>query len=144
MNQDSPRSKVGVKTVSDDIPERSEMIRSIIITSIFSTILLSLGIVFWFWSTLESDNIVTMLNDINPFLTIVLEILFMSGFFVFLTVTVTNLRLTTTQIRAGWMEVICTLILVTAISWIMFEMYVGIATCIISIGFIVYLYLLQE
>jgi hypothetical protein len=36
------------------------------------------------------------------------------------------------------------MILVTAISWAMFDSNVGIATLVISIGFVVYIYMLQD
>ena len=84
------------------------------------------------------------LNDINPYITFVLEILVMFGIFVFATVTVVNLRLQLTGVRAGWLEVIIMLVVVTAIAWLAFEANAAGATLILSLGFVGYLYLLQE
>jgi hypothetical protein len=84
------------------------------------------------------------LNGINPAITILIEILVMLGFFIFLSVTIINLRLTLTEIRAGWTEVILVLIVLAIMSSTMFGIFVGAASVILSLGFVVYLYLLQE
>ncbi len=68
----------------------------------------------------------------------------MLGFFVFLSVTVINLKLFLTEIRAGWTEVIVVLIVVAIMASTMFGVFVGAASVILSLGFVVYLYLLQE
>jgi len=73
-----------------------------------------------------------------------LEVLVMLGFFVFLSVTVINLKLFLTEIRAGWTEVIVVLVVVAIIASTMFGVFVGAASVILSLGFVVYLYLLQE
>ena len=138
-----PRSVLG--TVSDAI-EKKEFVRSTIITVIFSLVFLILGVAFWYWSTPEviDTSPVNWLLETNPVLVPVIEILLMVGFFIALITTIINSRLYFTEIRAGWLEIIFTLILVTAISWAMFDSNVGIATLVISIGFVVYLYMLQD
>ena len=138
-----PRSVLG--TVSDAI-EKKEFVRSTIITVIFSLVFLILGVAFWYWSTPEviDTSPVNWLLETNAFLVPVIETLLMVGFFIALITTIINSRLYFTEIRAGWLEIIFTLILVTAISWAMFDSNVGIATLVISIGFVVYLYMLQD
>ncbi len=138
-----PRSVLG--TVSDAI-EKKEFVRSTIITVIFSLVFLILGVAFWYWSTPEviDTSPVNWLLETNPVLVPVIEILLMVGFFIALITTIINSRLYFTEIRAGWLEIIFTLILATAISWAMFDSNVGIATLVISIGFVVYLYMLQD
>lgn len=138
-----PRSVLG--TVSDAI-EKKEFVRSTIITVIFSLVFLILGVAFWYWSTPEviDTSPVNWLLETNPVLVPVIEILLMVGFFIALITTIINSRLYFTEIRAGWLEIIFTLILATAISWAMFNSNVGIATFVISIGFVVYLYMLQD
>jgi hypothetical protein len=140
------RSEVGVNTVSDETPERREIIRSSVITITLSVILLILGLVFWAWSSPDviDTSPVGSLNDISPYLTAVLEVFMMFGLFVFVVVTVINLRLFLTGIRAGWTEVVLVFIVVTAMTWLMFGAAVGAATGIVSLGFIVYLYWLQD
>jgi hypothetical protein len=138
--------KVGVKTVSEETPERSKMIRSLLVTIIFSVLILVLGISLWAWSSPEiiDSSPVGALNAINPAITVLLEVLVMLGFFVFLSVTVINLKLFLTEIRAGWTEVIVVLIVVAIMASTMFGVFVGAASVILSLGFVVYLYLLQE
>ena len=138
-----PRSVLG--TVSDAI-EKKEFVRSTIITVIFSLVFLILGVAFWYWSTPEviDTSPVNWLLETNPVLVPVIEILLMVGFFIALITTIINSRLYFTEIRAGWLEIIFTLILVTAISWAMFDSNIGIAALVISIGFVVYLYMLQD
>jgi hypothetical protein len=132
--------------VSEDVSDRSEMIRSAVITIFFTVVFLIVGIALWIWSS--SDIIETspvgMLNDINPYVTVILEALTMLGMFIFLSVTVINLKLFLSGVRAGWMEVIGVFIVAVAISWVMFGSAVGGVTAILSLGFVVYLYLLQE
>ncbi len=138
--------KVGVKTVSEETPERSKMIRSLLVTIIFSVLILVLGISLWAWSSPEiiDSSPVGALNAINPAITVLIEVLVMLGFFVFLSVTVINLKLFLTEIRAGWTEVIVVLIVVAIMASTMFGVFVGAASVILSLGFVVYLYLLQE
>ena len=138
-----PRSVLG--TVSDEI-EKKEFVRSTIITVIFSLVFLILGVAFWYWSTPEviDTSPVNWLLEINAFLVPVVETLLMVGFFIALVVTIINSRYYFTGIRAGWLEIISTLILVTVISWAMFEVNISIATLVISIGFLVYIYMLQD
>ncbi|TET13295.1 MAG: hypothetical protein E3J82_03235 [Candidatus Thorarchaeota archaeon] len=141
----SPKSRSVLGTVSDAI-EKKEFVRSTIITVIFSLVFLILGVAFWYWSTPEviDTSPVNWLLEINSFLVPVVETLLMVGFFIALITTIINSRLYFTEIRAGWLEIIFTLILATAISWAMFDSNVGIATLVISIGFVVYLYMLQD
>lgn len=141
----SPKSRSVLGTVSDEI-EKKEFVRSTIITVVFSLVFSILGVAFWYWSTPEviDTSPVNSLLEINAFLVPVIETLLMVGFFIALVITFINSRLYFTGIRAGWLETIFTLILVTAISWAMFEVNVGIATLVISIGFIVYIYMLQD
>lgn len=135
-----------MNTVSDETPERSEIVRSSVITTSLSVVLLILGLAFWAWSSPDVINTspVGALNAISPYVTAVLEVLMMLGFFVFLVVTVINLRLFLTGIRAGWTEVLLVLVVVSAMSWLMFGVVVGAATGILSLGFVVYLYALQD
>ena len=138
--------KVGVKTVSEETPERSEMIRSSIITIILAVLFLVLGLALWAWSSpdLIDTSPVGALNEINPAITVLIEVLVMLGFFIFLSITVINLKLMLTEIRAGWIEVIVVLIVVAIMASTMFGVFVGAASVILSLGFVVYLYLLQE
>lgn len=135
-----------MKTVSEETPERSKMIRSLLVTIIFSVLILVLGISLWAWSSPEiiDSSPVGALNAINPAITVLLEVLVMLGFFVFLSVTVINLKLFLTEIRAGWTEVIVVLIVLAIMASTMFGVFVGAASVILSLGFVVYLYLLQE
>jgi hypothetical protein len=132
--------------LSDEIPERSEIVRSTIITIILTVVLLSLGLALWAWSAPEviDTSPVGALNDMNPFLVLIIEILVMSGMFLFLTITVVNIRLYLTQIRAGWTELILLLIVVFVMTFLMFEAGVAIVTLLLSLAVIVYLYMLQE
>ncbi|MHA1588807.1 MAG: hypothetical protein ACTSV9_08560 [Candidatus Thorarchaeota archaeon] len=131
--------------MSDTI-EKKEFVRSTIITVIFSLVFLILGVAFWYWSTPEviDTSPVNWILEINSFLVPVIETLLMVGFFIALITTIINSKLYFSEIRAGWLEIIFTMILVTAISWAMFDSNVGIATLVISIGFVVYLYMLQD
>ena len=132
--------------MSDEIPERSEIVRSTIITVILTVVLLSLGLALWAWSAPEviGTSPVGALNDMNPFLVLIIEILVMSGTFLFLTITVVNIRLYLTQIRAGWTELILLLIVVFVMTFLMFESGVAIVTLLLCLAAIVYLYMLQE
>ncbi len=132
--------------MSDDIPERREIVRSTIVTVILTVVLLSLGLAFWAWSAPEviGTSPVGAINDMNPFLVLIIEILVMSGMFLFLTITVVNIRLYLTQIRAGWTELILLLIVVSVMTFLMFEPGVAIVTLLLSLAVVVYLYMLQE
>ncbi|MHA1925883.1 MAG: hypothetical protein ACXABV_10590 [Candidatus Thorarchaeota archaeon] len=132
--------------MSDDIPERSEIVRSTITTVILTVVLLSIGLALWAWSAPEviDTSPVGALNDMNPFLVLIIEILVMSGMFLFLTITIVNIRLYLTQIRAGWTELILLLIVVFVMTFLMFESGVAIVTLLLSSAAIVYLYMLQE
>jgi hypothetical protein len=139
-------SKVGAKTVSEETPERSTMMRSSIITITFTAIFLILALALWAWSSPDiiDTSPVGALNEINPAVTVAIEVLVMLMFFVFLSVSVINLRLMLTEIRAGWTEVIILLIVQAIMASTMFGVFVGAASVIVSLGFVVYLYLLQE
>ncbi|TFH11500.1 MAG: hypothetical protein E4H14_00700 [Candidatus Thorarchaeota archaeon] len=132
--------------MSDDVPERSDMIRSTVITSILAATFLIIGLMLWAWSSLPEAEIspIDMLNDINPYVTVLIESLSMLGVFIFLLVSVINLKLFLSEIRAGWLEVISIYLLILAMAWLMFGAAVGGVTAILSLGFLVYLYLLQE
>ena len=146
MKHKSSGSKVGANNVSDETPERSELIRSTIITIVLTTVLLVIGLAFWAWSSPEviDTSPVGAINELNPALTILIEVLVMFMVFVFLAVTVINLKLMLTSIRAGWTEIIVLLIVIAIATSAMFNLFVGAATVILSIGFVVYLYLLQD
>ncbi len=135
-----------MKTVSEETPERSEMVRSSIITIILTTLFLILALALWAWSSPDiiDSSPVGALNDINPTVTVLIEVLVMFGFFVFVSVTLINLRLMLTEVRAGWTEIIVLLIILAIMTSTMFGLFVGAATIILSLGFVVYLYLLQE
>ncbi|TFG33007.1 hypothetical protein EU528_01515 [Candidatus Thorarchaeota archaeon] len=132
--------------MSEDVSDRSEIIRSTVITVIFSVIFLIIGLTLWVWSAddIISTSPVGALNGFNPFLTVVIEALTILGMFIFLSVTVINLRLFLSEVRAGWLEVVSIFILVVAIAWAMFGVAVGGVSAIFCLGFVVYLYLLQE
>lgn len=130
--------------LSDEVPAREEIVRSTIITVIFASVFIILGLLFWVWSNSAVDSPITALNDYNLYITIGLEVLFMFGMFVFLTVTAINLRHYLTRIRSGWLEVIVLLIISTSISYLMFEAGVAAASFLLNLGFVVYLYLMQE
>ncbi len=132
--------------MSEDTPERSEMIRSSIITILLAVVFFVIGLSFWAWSSPEviETSPVGALNELNPALTILIEVLVMLMSFIFLSVTIINLKLMLTNIRAGWTEVIVVLIVITIVSSAMFGFFVGAATVVLSIGFVVYLYLLQD
>ena len=132
--------------MSDETPERSEMIRSMIITVLLTAVFLILGLTFWAWSSPEviDTSPIGAINAMNPALTVLIEVLVMVMTFVFLSVTVINLKLMLTNVRAGWVEVIVILIFIGLITVAMFDLFVGAATLVLSLGFVVYLYLLQE
>jgi hypothetical protein len=132
--------------VSDDTPERSEMIRSSIITVLLTVVFFVIGLAFWAWSSPEviDTSPVGAINEMNPALTVLIEVVVMVMAFIFLSVTAINLRLMLTNIRAGWTEVIVILIVIAIASSAMFTLFVGAATVILSLGFVVYLYLLQD
>jgi hypothetical protein len=115
-------------------------------TGFLTAILTILGLAFWVWSAPEAIDTspVGTLNALNPFLALVIEMLIMTGVFVFLTVTVVNLRMYITQIRSGWGEIILLLIVVFTMTFLMFEAGVTMVTLLLSLAFVVYLYLLQE
>ena len=132
--------------MSEEIPERSEILRSTIVTVVLTVVFIILGLAFWAWSSPEviETSPVGAINDFNPAVTVVLEVLIMFMVFVFLSVSVINLRLALTNIRAGWTEVIIVLIFLAITSTAMFNLFVGSVTVILSLGFVVYLYLLQD
>ncbi|MFW9909936.1 MAG: hypothetical protein ACFFEF_15315 [Candidatus Thorarchaeota archaeon] len=132
--------------MSDDIPERSEMIRSTAITIILTVAFLILGLAFWAWSSPDviDSSPIGILNSVNPYVTVLIESLTILGIFIFLSVTIINLRLFISNVRAGWFEVIVLFILVVAMSWLMFGSGVSGVSAVLSLGFVVYLYLLQE
>jgi hypothetical protein len=109
-------------------------------------VLLILGLAFWAWSAPEviATSPVGAINAVNPFLVLIIEILVMSGMFFFLTITVVNIRLFMTQIRAGWTELILLLIVVFVMTILMFIPEVAIVTLLLSLSIVVYLYMLQE
>ena len=132
--------------MSDETPERREMIRSTIITVLLTVVFFVIGLAFWAWSSPEviDTSPVGAINEMNPALTVLIEVVVMVMAFIFLSVTVINLRLMLTNIRAGWIEVIAILIVIAIASSAMFTLFVGAATVILSLGFVVYLYLLQD
>lgn len=139
-------SKVGVKKVSEETPEGSTMLRSSIITIMLTALFLILGLALWAWSSPDviDSSPVGALNAINPAVTIAIEVLVMLMFFIFLSVSVINLRLMLTEIRSGWTDVIILLIALAIMASTMFGIFVGAASVMVSLGFVVYLYLLQE
>ena len=130
--------------MSDDIPERNEIVRSTIITTFLTAIFLIIGILFWVWSATGVENPVTILNELNSAVVPIIEVLVGVMFFLFLLTTVVNLRHYLTRLRAGWLEIIIIYIAATAMSWLMFNSGVGLATAVISLGFVAYIYMLQE
>ncbi|MFW9832419.1 MAG: hypothetical protein ACFFEK_00335 [Candidatus Thorarchaeota archaeon] len=132
--------------MSDDIPERSDMLRSTIITVLLTVVFIILGLAFWAWSSPDviDSSPVGAINELNPALTVLIEVLVMLMVFISLSVTVINLRLILTNIRAGWLEVIILVIFIAIMATAMFGLFVGAATVVLSLGFVVYLYLLQE
>jgi len=132
--------------VSDDTPERGEVIRSTVITLVFTAVFLILGLTFWVWSSPDfiATSPIGILSEMNLYVTVLLESLTMVGIFIFVSVTVINLKLFISGVRAGWFEVIVVFIIVTAMAWLMFGSAVGGTTAIFSLGFVVYLYWLQQ
>ncbi len=130
--------------MSVDIPERSEIVRSTIITVILASIFLTIGVLFWFWAQPDVVSPIADLSEASPYLIYILEVLFMVVAFIFLTVTLVNLRLFYTQIRAGWLDVIVILIIMVVLTYVMFQEHVALFTLLFDLGFLVYLYLLQE
>ncbi len=120
--------------------------RSNIITLVFTVIFLVLVVLFWMWSAPDvlDTSPVGALNDINPYVTFVIEILVLFGVFVFGTVTVVNLRLQLTDVRAGWPEIILMIIVVAVIAYLAFGVNAMGGAVVLSLGFVAYLYLLQE
>jgi hypothetical protein len=134
---------VGVNPLSADI-DRSEITRSTVITGVLTGIFTVLIVAFWAWSAPEIESPVTWLQSQNPFIVPILEILLVFGFFIFLSVTFVNLRLYLTKIRAGWFDILVLFIVVALISYFSFGQDVAIASLVLCLGFVVYLYLLQE
>jgi len=130
--------------MSDEIPERSEIIRSTIITSVLTALFLIIGLIFWAWANSEVDTPLTALNDINPFLAPIIEIVSMGVMFFFMTVTVANLRLFLTKIRSGWLDIILLLVVQVIISYFMFGLEITGASFVLCLAFIAYIYLLQD
>lgn len=132
--------------MSDETPERSEMLRSTIITVLLTVVFFVIGLAFWAWSSPEiiDTSPVGTINELNPALTVLIEVLVMVMAFIFLSVTAINLKLMLTNIRAGWTEVIVIIIAMAIASSAMFGLFVGAATVVLSLGFVVYLYLLQD
>ena len=132
--------------MSEDDSDRSDMIRSAVITITFSVVFLIVGLTLWIWSAEDiiATSPVGALNSFNPYVTVIVEALTMLGMFIFLSVTVINLRLFLSEVRAGWLEVISIYLLVLVMAWLMFGAAVGGVTAILSLGFVVYLYLLQD
>ena len=130
--------------MSVDIPERSEIVRSTIITVVLASSCITIGVLFWFWTQPDVVSPIAALSDANPYLLAILEVLFMFAAFIFITVTIVNLRLFYTQIRAGWLDVIVILIIMVALTYVLFQESVALFTLLFDLGFLVYLYLLQE
>jgi len=132
--------------LSQDTPDKSELMRSNIITLVFTVIFLVLVVLFWMWSAPDvvDTSPVGALNDINPYGTFVIEILVLFGVFVFGTVTVVNLRLQLTDVRAGWPEIILMIVVVAVIAYLAFGLNAMGGAVVLSLGFVAYLYLLQE
>ena len=131
--------------MSDEVPEREEMIRSTLITTILTSVFLILGLLFWIWSNSpDVESPINEINEVNSFIVPLLEILFMGGMFFFMTVTVVNIRLYLTRIRSGWLEIFVLLIIQVIISYLMFGAEVTGASFVVCLAFIAYLYLLQD
>ena len=132
--------------MSDDTPDRRDMMRSSIITILLTVVFFVLGLAFWAWSSPDviDSSPVGAINAVNPALTVLIEILLMVMAFIFLSVTAINLKLMLSNLRAGWTEIIVILIFIAIVSSAMFDLFVGSATVVLSLGFVVYLYLLQE
>lgn len=132
--------------VSTEQLERRVVIQSTIVTTVLTILFLSLAILFWAWSSpdIVNDTPVGWLNHYNNYIPYVLEILFPSLTYVFLTTTVINAKLGFTGVRAGWTELIIILILVAGITYAMFGAAIMAVAIIAMIAFIGYLYLLQK
>jgi hypothetical protein len=66
-----------LRTVSDETPERSEMMRSTIITVLLTVVFFVIGLAFWAWSSPEviDTSPVGAINEMNPALTVLIEVL---------------------------------------------------------------------
>ena len=122
------------------------MMRSSIITILLTVVFFVIGLAFWAWSSPDviDTSPVGAINELNPAVTVLIEVLVMVMAFIFLSVTVINMKLMFTSIRAGWTEVIAIVIIIAIVTSAMFGLFVGAATVVLSLGFVVYLYLLQE
>ncbi len=143
-SEESTKSRSVSTKVSDDIPERDEFVRSTIISVIMTSVFFILGILFYVWSQPDVESVLTSINQSNPILVPLLEIVFMVLAFLFLTVTIVNIKLFMTQIRAGWLDIILILALMLVITFAMFGSEVTAASLVGDLGIITYLYLLQE
>ena len=132
--------------MSDEVPDRSKIIRSTVVTVILTAVFMIIALIFWAWTSLSEVETTPLdiLNDMNPYVVVLIESLAMLGVFIFLIVTLVNLRLYMSEVRAGWFETISIFILVFVMAWLMFGPAAGGVTAIFSLGFIVYLYLLQD
>jgi hypothetical protein len=132
--------------VSTEQPERSVVIRSTIMTTVLTIVFLTLAILFWAWSSADivDETPVGWLRHYNEYILYVLEILFPSLTYVFLTTTVINVKLGFTGVRAGWTELVIILILIAGATYAMFGGAIMAATIVAMVAFIGYLYLLQK
>ncbi|MEM2142323.1 MAG: hypothetical protein QXS20_04050 [Candidatus Thorarchaeota archaeon] len=132
--------------MAEVIPERGALIRSTVITGSLTTLFIVLSLLFWVWSApdLVNTSPVGAIKQVNVYVLYVLEVLFVSGTFIFLTVTVVNLELGLMQIRAGWTEITILVITVFLLGLVLFGTGIAAASLVLSLGFVAYLYLLQE
>ncbi len=129
-----------------EVPDRDKFIISTTITVILTVVPLVIAIAFWAWSSPDVINTspVGAIKALNEYLLYGIEIILMTGTFAFFIVTVLNLKFGLTGRRGGWSEVITSLLIIGVLTYAMFGIGVAGATTVLSIGFVVYLYLLQE
>ncbi|MBD3407905.1 MAG: hypothetical protein GF411_17425 [Candidatus Lokiarchaeota archaeon] len=132
--------------MSGNTPEKSELMRSNVVTILLSIILLVVALTLWAWSSPDviDTSPVGAIQDLNPWVLWGLELLVMIGFFFFASISAFNLRLMISGIRAGWTEIIVLIIIVTAMSYLMFSPELAAATFIASLGVLSYFYMIQR
>ncbi|TXT53947.1 MAG: conserved membrane protein of unknown function [Candidatus Thorarchaeota archaeon] len=132
--------------MSDNTPDKSELMRSNIVTILFTVILLVIALTLWAWSSPDvvDTSPVGAITEINPWLLWGIELVIMIGLFFFASLSTINLRLMISGIRAGWTEMIALIIVVTALAFFMFSPELAAATLVATLGILSYFYMIQR
>ncbi len=89
----------------------------------------------------------SFVNSVQTYLYIfhdLLAILLLTAYYIFLFLTVATMREYMSKVRSGWTEVIATLIFIGIMGGVLFNFGVAVATLLLSILFIIYLYMSQS